>query len=102
MGIANWKVWGHLFYYAGYQAWGQIFQDGVQIYNLPTNNSKLYFVIVLIVALLVNIYTYFLQYYMSILMWSASIAVLSIIQQADHLFGREGCFNLKKVYRQNV
>jgi hypothetical protein len=102
MGIANWKAWGNTYYFSGKNTWGYMFEEGVELFNLPTNDSKLYFAVVVIVTLLVNIYTDFLQYYMSILMWSASIAVLSIIQQADHLFGREGCFNLKKVYRQNV
>jgi hypothetical protein len=103
MGIANWNTWGQSFYFVGKEAWDYMFEEGVDFFNLPTNDdSKLYFVVVVIAIMFVDIYSYFLHYYMSILMWSASIAVLSIVRQADHLFGREGCFNLKKVQTKSL
>jgi hypothetical protein len=102
MAISNWKVWGDDIYSLKIK-WSQLFDNKVSTFGLPIIDSKLYFVVVLIVTLLADIYSHFLQYYMSILMWSASIAVLNIVRQADHLFGQKGCFNLKKVqvYRQN-
>jgi hypothetical protein len=102
MAISNWVVWGNAIYYDGDEAWTWIFNSKVNHFGLPMNDSKFYFVVVLIVTLLGNIYSLFLQYYVSILMLSASIAVLNIVRQADHLFGGQGCFNLKKVQAKSL